>query len=374
MNPLHEAEIAVIGGGTVALSVAAGLLRRGRRVIVIDESDSAIRASRGNFGLVWVQGKGDMLPLYTPWAMSAVTGWAGLAEWLLEFTGIDVALEQPGGLYLCRSEEDLAMRAGKMATVAKNVIGAYTYFMLDNKALRDLVPQIGPEVAGGSYSPYDGQADPLRLFHALHRAFGRLGGRYLPGAGVRTITATSRGYRLDTGRDRIEAERIVLAGGLGNEGLGEMLGVETPVKPVRGQILVTERVPKIFNLVMEQARHTPDGTMLIGGSWEEGSGHDTATSQDVTRRIASDAMAFFPFLKGVNVLRSWGALRIISPDASPIYDEIAPGAFLVTCHSGVSLAAAHLETVAAWVDAGAIPADMAEFGLKRFHKKAGLPC
>ncbi len=106
--------------------------------------------------------------------------------------------------------------------------------------------------------------------------------------------------------------------------------------------------------------------MLIGGSWEEDSGLDTATSDEVTRRIASDALAFFPFLKRVNVVRSWGALRIITPDASPIYDEVAPGAFLVTCHSGVSLAAVHMETVAEWVDKGEIPAEMAQFRMKRF--------
>ncbi len=371
MKPRHEAEIAVIGGGTVALSVATGLRRLGRRTIVIDEHDDAIRASRGNFGLVWVQGKGDMLAAYTPWAMGAVDLWPSLAEWLRETTGIDVGLEQPGGLYLCRTEAELEARAAKMRVVAGNYAGTYDYAMLDNRGLRDLVPRIGSEVAGGSYSRYDGQADPLRLFHALHRAFRELGGDYLAGAGVTDIAATATGFRLETARSEIVAARIVLASGLGNATLGRLLGVEIPVKPVRGQILVTERVPKMFGVVMEQVRHTPDGTMMIGGSWEEDSGFNTATSYDVTRRIASDALAFFPFLRGVHVVRSWGALRIISPDASPIYDEVAPGAFLVTCHSGVSLAAVHMQTVAEWVDRGRIPAAMSAFGLQRFQKSPG---
>jgi glycine/D-amino acid oxidase-like deaminating enzyme len=368
MKPRHDTEIAVIGGGTVALSVATGLRRLGRETIVIDEGDDAIRASRGNFGLVWVQGKGDMLPAYTPWAMGAVDLWPDLAGWLRDATGIDVALEQPGGLYLCRSEADLEARANKMRTVAGNCAGAYDYAMLDNKALRALVPHVGPDVAGGSYSPYDGQADPIRLFHALHRAYRQLGGVSLQGSGVTGMTATATGCRLETAGAHVNAERIVLAAGLGNADLGRMLEVEIPVKPVKGQILVTERVPRLFDVVMEQVRHTPDGTMLIGGSWEEDSGYSTATSYNVTRRIASDALAFFPFLKRVNIVRSWAALRIISPDASPIYDEVAPGAFLVTCHSGVSLAAVHMKTVAAWIDRGAIPADMAAFGLERFRK------
>ncbi|HSG56041.1 MAG TPA: FAD-dependent oxidoreductase, partial [Paracoccaceae bacterium] len=50
-----QADYAIIGGGIVGLSVAWGLLRRGRRVIVLDGDDGSFRASRGNFGLVWVQ-------------------------------------------------------------------------------------------------------------------------------------------------------------------------------------------------------------------------------------------------------------------------------------------------------------------------------
>jgi glycine/D-amino acid oxidase-like deaminating enzyme len=368
MKSRHDVEIAVIGAGTVAMSVATGLCKLGRKTLVIDETDGAIRASRGNFGLVWVQGKGDLLTAYTPWAMDAVGLWPELSDWLRDFANIDVGLEQPGGLYLCRTEADLAARAAKMRVVAGNYRGTYDYEMLDNQALRKLVPQLGFEVAGGSYSRYDGQADPLRLFHALHRAFRKLGGLSLAGAGVTDIKATATGYRLETAAAEIHADRIVLAGGLGNAGLGRMLGVAIPLKPVRGQILVTERVPRLFDVVMEQVRHTPDGSMLIGGSWEEDSGLDAATTYDVTRRIAADALVFFPVLKRINVVRSWSALRIISPDASPIYDEIAPGAFLVTCHSGVSLAAVHMQTVAQWIDHGAIPTTMSGFGLQRFAK------
>lgn len=49
-----ETDYAIIGGGVVGLSVAWGLLRRGRTVTVIDGDDGSFRASRGNFGLVWV--------------------------------------------------------------------------------------------------------------------------------------------------------------------------------------------------------------------------------------------------------------------------------------------------------------------------------
>ena len=51
-------DVAVVGGGLVGVATAWGLAREGCRVAVLDEGDRAVRASRGNFALVWVQSKG----------------------------------------------------------------------------------------------------------------------------------------------------------------------------------------------------------------------------------------------------------------------------------------------------------------------------
>ena len=57
-------DVAVVGGGLVGVATAWGLAREGCRVVVLDEGDRAVRASRGNFALVWVQSKGLGLPEY----------------------------------------------------------------------------------------------------------------------------------------------------------------------------------------------------------------------------------------------------------------------------------------------------------------------
>lgn len=360
-----ETEVAVIGGGLVGISLGYGLALRNVDSVVLDEGDGAIRASRGNFGLVWVQGKGLGLPAYTGWALRAVEPWAQFSRQLSHETGIDAGLTQNGGLYLCRTPEAMAQRSEQMAAVKSRFDGTIDHEMLDNGEIRKLVPEIGPDVAGASYSRYDGQANPLRLLHALHRAYVRRKGRYLPGSGVLGIEPSGERFLLRTARDRVVARRVVLASGLGNAALGDMLGTKIPVKPVRGQILVTERLPPLFDMAIEQARQTEDGTMMLGGSWEE-VGFDLNTTFDVTRRIAGDALHFFPFLKDVRIVRSWAALRIITPDAAPVYEELVPGAFLVTCHSGVSLAAIHALETAGWIVEGRIPDDMRAFSLKRF--------
>ncbi len=80
---LLETDVAVIGGGLVGISVGYGLSLQNVESVVLDEGDGAIRASRGNFGLVWVQGKGLAFAPYTDWALRAVEQWPELSQRLL---------------------------------------------------------------------------------------------------------------------------------------------------------------------------------------------------------------------------------------------------------------------------------------------------
>ena len=58
MSARDAFDVAVIGGGLVGAAIAFGLRSLGARLAVVDEGDVAHRAARGNFGLIWVQGKG----------------------------------------------------------------------------------------------------------------------------------------------------------------------------------------------------------------------------------------------------------------------------------------------------------------------------
>ena len=72
----------------------------------------------------------------------------------------------------------------------------------------------------------------------------------------------------------------------------------------------------------------------------------------------------------LNIVRTWAALRVMTRDGFPIYDQSAecPGAFVATCHSGVTLAANHALTLAPLIAQGALPAETFNvFSARRFH-------
>lgn len=362
-------DVVVVGGGLVGLATACGLARRGRTVALIAEGDEARPASAGNFGLVWVQSKGQGMPAYSAWTARSAMLWPDFAVRLAAETGIDVAHRRSGGLHLCLGEGELEARTRFVAQMS-NQMGAagVRVEMLDRAALREIAPAVGEAVAGASWCAMDGDANPFLLARALNDSACARGMLRVGGGGVAAIRPDDAGYRLEL-RDgaAIRGARVVLAAGLGNAALAAGLGKSFPVRPQRGQILVTGRLPRFLDLPTTQVRQAAEGSVLLGDSKED-VGFDYGTTIDVGAVIAARAVASFPVLAGARVVRTWGALRVMSPDGFPIYQTWPdlPGLWAIACHSGVTLAAAHAGPLADAVDGGAPPPEIAQFTTERF--------
>ncbi|MEO1456843.1 MAG: FAD-dependent oxidoreductase [Pseudomonadota bacterium] len=364
-------EAAVVGGGLLGSAVGYGLARAGLRTVILDEGDAAFRAARGNFGLVWVQGKGVGSPAYAGWTARSAALWPEFAAELEERTGTALQLSQKGGIDLCLDEAEFEARGRRMEALATQPDSSFRYEMLGRNALARHLRGLGPEVVGGSYSEQDGHVDPLRLLGALQRAFVALGGTLMPGARVSRIVPRAGGVALQTAEGRLEAERLVLAAGLGNRALAPQIGLEQPVHPEKGQVLVSERAERVLDLPTTTIRQSGDGTILLGDSKED-AGFDIASTPHVMRTIADRARRSFPALARLRVLRSWAALRVMTPDGLPVYDrsETVPGAFAISCHSGVTLAAAHALAMAPAMAEGALDPALGPLGAGRFDVQA----
>lgn len=362
-----QTDYAIIGGGIVGLSVAWGLLQRGRTVTVLDGDDGSFRASRGNFGLVWVQSKGMNQPRYAQWSQQSAKIWAEFANELGENTGQNVPLEQKGGYDLHFSEETLEATVEKYEELKAKLGGDYPYEVLGHNALHKEEPHIGPKVVGAILHYQDGHANPLKLLLALAADVRRMGGKVLNGKTVTDVRQPD-GFQIScVDGSTVSAGKVVLAAGLGAAGLGPKMGFKAPIRPQRGQVLITEKLPKLINRPSLIARQVDEGGIQIGATNEE-VGLDDRVTQPGLSGLAAEAIAAYPALARAQLVRSWGALRILSPDGLPIYQEstVMPGAFLVTCHSGITLAAAHARLLPDWLERTHAAPDLEVFNEDRF--------
>ena len=365
------AEVLIIGGGLVGSAVAFGIAERGAHVIVLDEGDRAFRAARGNAGLVWYQAKGQGMRRYQEWSLEATQAWPEFSENLQELTGIDIFYRKPGGLHFCINEAEYECRRNLIEEIQREAApSGYDCRMLDRKAVQELLPELllGDTVVGASYSKHDGQVNPLALLRALQVGILRFGGHYKPGHSVFDIRQKANQFVIKTAGGSFTASKLVIAAGNGTGRLAKMIGMHIPVRPQKGEILVTERTQPCLSLPCDRIQQTSEGSFLLGASQED-TGFDIHTNTQVIQSISNRARSVFPMLGNLKIIRSWAALRVLTPDRKPIYEvsDSSPQAFAIALHSGVTLASLHATKLAKWILEGREPAGFQNFRCRRFN-------
>ncbi|RVT93492.1 NAD(P)/FAD-dependent oxidoreductase [Sphingomonas crocodyli] len=368
-----NADVVVVGGGLVGASIALGLVKKGLEVLVIDGEDRDFRASNANGGLVWQHTKGLGNPHYQALTRQSVDVWGAFRDELEHLAGIEVPYQQSGGLQLCLGENAFSKRRSDLERLHNQIVGTPSETeLLDRPALDRLLPGVrfGKDVTGASYCRRDGFANPLATLAALHIAIVRLGGHIRGGMTVRNVVQNDAGlFLIDYGYETATASKVVLAAGLGSAALGAHLGLAIPISPLRGQILITERVEPFLPVPILGLAQLQEGTVMIGTTHEH-AGLDAAVTADAATSMSAEAVRMIPALAMLKVVRQWAGLRVMTPDGYPIYAQSKshPGAFVATCHSGVTLAAAHATMIADGIAAGAFPNDLAAFTPDRFSK------
>ena len=355
----------------VGAAIAYGLAKHDVRVLVLDGGDLDFRAASGNFGLIWQQGKGIGMPAYQRLTRDSVSMWPTFSAELVDSTDIDLQYERNGGLTICLGDEEFENQRAELLELDLQLDGIEPdWEMIDRSALAKLFckAQLGPDVAGASFGRRDGHTNPLRLLAALRAGFMHGTVQLRGGSAVHSVQSDGHGgFIVGFGSERASAARVVIAAGLGSRPLSAQVGIEIPIRPQRGQILVTERMEPFLPLPTSGLRQTQEGTVMIGATHEE-VGLDTSTTSGAAAELSARAIRCIPALSGVTVVRQWAALRILTPDSYPVYAESHshPGVFVALCHSGVTLAPLHSTLLADAIAAGRLPPSLNVFHQRRF--------
>jgi glycine/D-amino acid oxidase-like deaminating enzyme len=338
-------DVVVIGAGMVGAMTAYHCAAAGLRVVVVERDAVAggtTSACEGNI-LVSDKGPGPELDL----ALLSGRRWRELAD---ELGADTLEYQAKGGVVVAMSEETGAGLTGFTTVQRAAGIDAQD---IDAARLRELEPNLSPDACSGAYYPQDAQVQPMLATARLLRAVRDKGGTVLTGTEVTGFV--EHGVRTSAGT--LHAEHIVNAAGTWAGPVAELAGAPVPVLPRKGFILVTEPLPRVVRHKVYTAEYvanvassdagletsvvvegTKAGTVLIGASRER-VGFDTSTSLPVLRKLAAQAIAVFPFLADVALLRSYLGFRPYCPDHLPVLgpDPRVPGLLHACGHEGAGI-------------------------------------
>jgi glycine/D-amino acid oxidase-like deaminating enzyme len=378
-----RADVVVIGGGIIGAACAYYLCASGLEVHLVERRFPASGTSRACDGLILLWDK-------TPGAELAL-GQASAALWteLTESLDADFEYARNGTILLAEGDEGLV--AGGSKAEAMRAVGVRAE-VLDRSGLRSLEPNLAPNLAGGVFFPDDAQLDARRATLALLSAAQQEGLTLHANAEVIAIRRTTSGNRrvsgVVTGAGEIATSTIVCAAGVWSNDVARLAGIELPIRPRKGHILVTARVPGLIRhplleggyastvqsaaedlqvaLVAEMAA---SGTLLLGSS-RQFAGFDRSVSLAVLQAIATRAVRFLPSLAKVGVIRSYAGLRPWSPDHLPLIGPLAaiPGFYLATGHEGAGIGLAPItgRLIGDWILGADLPPVAAQVCPDRF--------
>ncbi|HET9140034.1 FAD-binding oxidoreductase [Actinophytocola sp.] len=325
-----SAGVVIVGGGIIGTSIAYHLGRAGVSDVVLVERDTLAAGSTSRAaGGVRAQFSDELNIQLGARSLAAFARFG-------EEPGFDIGLHRVGYLFLLSTVEQVAAFEANVAL--QNGFGVPSR-MIDPDEARRLSPVLSVDgLRAAAFSPEDGHCTPEAVVQGYAAGARRCGVRILRQCEVTGIEV--RGETIEavvTSAGRIASPAVICAAGAWSPRIGELVGVDLPVVPLRRQIVVTEPVtglppdlPMTIDFDTSFYFHREGRGLLVGMSDPDvAPGYDITMTDDWIPRL-HDAMAHrAPALLDVGITGGWAGLYEITPDHNAIIGEAtSPSRFL----------------------------------------------
>jgi len=382
------AEIVVIGGGVIGTSIAYYLAKEGRDVVILEKGDLASGSSGACDKAILMQSKKPGIHLEL--ALKS----AEIYKTLTDELEYPIEYANDGGMIVIETEEELAVM--KQFVKKQREIGLGVE-LLDGKQARSIQPALADHIIGATHSDQDAQVNPIHATLGFATSAKRLGVEIYQQTEVTGIKVVSGAITaVETTRGQISTRNVVNCTGAYAPFLGRMVGLNIPIRPRRGQIVISEPMPKLIKGDMLSAKyiaakHNPDivekakdkatqmgiglslgqadsGNLLIGAS-REFVGYDKSTTYEALSAIIQNAIRIIPALKNINMIRNFAGLRPSTMDGLPILGGTElDGYYIAAGHEGDGIALAPItgQFMAELICQGKSSIDLSLFHISRF--------
>ena len=346
---VSEADVLIIGGGMAGSATALQLARYGHKVTLVERGRIASEASGQNMGGLGGAGWG-----HRPNLLSYLTmGSLDIFKELQIDMGYDMEFRLHGSLTAIHNEEQYEFLEDR---VLWNRSNGYDGEFLTPREAMAVEPELSPDLLGCMFLPGRGQADPIKSTRAFADAAEKAGATIATGQNVTGIEVGGDGsYAIQTNDREFRCETLVLAAGSWCGPVGRMLGLDIPIKPIRGQMWSTAALPpSVFhtlssaesslawqkdnggdestppNLTHKRGQRTTrhlygrqrrNGEIIFGGDRED-LGYNTTPAADGIEVNRGQATEVIPMLAKHAIVKTWAGLMPFSVDGSPIIGKI----------------------------------------------------
>jgi len=346
----NESDVLIIGGGICGVATAFHLSQLGQRVTLLERGEIAGEASGVNAGGLGGLGWGSNPDLQA----YLTAGSFEIFKTLQLDMGYDIEFHAQGGLQAVHTPEQADFTRDRVLRLKTE--GYHAEFLTAREA-RAIEPEASETLAGFMFLPKRGRADPTKATVAFGKASAALGADIKTGHDVQAMTQLQDGsWQARSSQGEFRAGSLALAVGAWSKPVGDMLGIDIPITPIKGQMWATEPVPpSIFHLIgsMESpfdwssesksenyppeithhrdtritrhlyGRQTRNGEIIFGGD-RQMVGYDYKPDMagiEVNRGQASEVI---PLVGRLPISRTWAGIMPFSKDGKPIIGKV-PG-------------------------------------------------
>ena len=316
----RQQQVVIVGGGVIGLLTAFNLAADVEQVVLLERGGLGQESS-------WAGG-GIVSPLY-PWrynsAVTALAHWSQdfyprLAEHLFASTGVDPQVHTTGLYWLDLEDEEQALEWARLE--------GRPLVAVDISAVDDAVPVLGGGFSRAIYMADVANVRNPRLVKSLKAAL-----QAMPNVTIHEqcevlgfICQGDKVAGVNTAQGEILGDEVVLSAVAWSGELLSGLGLELPVEPVKGQMILYKCAPDFLScMVLAKGRYAiprRDGHILIGSTLEH-EGFDKTPTQTALDSLKASAVELIPALADAEVVGHWAGLRPGSPEGIPYIGRVS---------------------------------------------------
>ncbi len=251
-----------------------------------------------------------------------------LWEGLQEDVGYEMFFSQRGVMSLAHSVSDERTKRRNSYANAVNDIDTVWLTPQDVKEIAPIVnisEDVRYPVIGATYQPRGGIAKHDWVAWGYAKAAGDLGVDIIQGCEVTGFDIREgKVHGVKTNMGNISANKVALVGAGHSSVLASMAGFDIPIQSRPLQALVSELLEQVLDTVIMSGMvhvyvsQAHKGELVMGAGTDAFNSYAQRGGFHVIEHQLAAAVELFPIFERAHLLRTWGGIVDVAPDASPI--------------------------------------------------------